>query len=64
MEKKKDAEGYVIILKEHDYPINCKGSAGAMEASCIVKCFQRSVKINIGIKRLLVKGTLVHIPQF
>ena len=46
MEKKKDEEEHSIFLKEHDCPINHKGSAGAMEASGIVKCFQRSIERN------------------
>ena len=46
MESKKYTEGYANFLKEHDCPINHKGSAGSMEASGIVKCFQRSVKVN------------------
>ena len=34
---------YEIFVKNHDCPINHKGSAGAMEASGVVRIFQKSV---------------------
>ena len=64
MEKKKDAEGHPIYLKEHDCPINHKGSAGAMEASGIVKCFQRLVeRNNVRYKKFIGDGDSSSYPS-
>ena len=63
MESKKYTEGYASFLKEHDCPINHKGSAGSMEASGIVKCFQRSVKVNnLGHKTFIGDGDSSSYP--
>ena len=43
-DKKKGTEEYDNFTKTHECPVNHTGSAGAMEAEGVVRCFQKSVE--------------------
>ena len=44
MKYHKGTEGYGKCIMDHECPINHKGSAGAMEASDVLRIYEKSVK--------------------